>query len=280
MPGMPRPATPRAERLRLDALLVERGLVGSREKARALVLAGAVSADGRRAERAAELVARDAALAVEASDSFVSRGGVKLEHALERFSIDVANRVCLDAGASTGGFTDCLLRRGARRVYAVDVGHGQLDWRLRNDPRVVARERTNVRHLEHLPESMELAVVDVSFISLRLVLPPIGRLVRDGGPIVALVKPQFEAGRRQVGRGGVVRDRAVHRQVLVDLWGWCTAHGFAPRNLTASPIRGPAGNVEFFLYLESDHDDPPEADATIRRALAEAPVSHAPSAAR
>ncbi|MBA2447751.1 MAG: TlyA family RNA methyltransferase [Chloroflexi bacterium] len=286
MPGSPRPAAPRVERVRLDALLVERGLVGSREKAQALVLAGAVSADGRRAEKAGQLLARDAALAVEASDSFVSRGGVKLEHALNRFSIDVADRVCLDAGASTGGFTDCLLRRGARRVYAVDVGRGQLDWRLRNDPRVVVSERTNVRYLEQLPESMDLAVVDLSFISLRLVLLPIRRLVREGGPIVALVKPQFEAGRGQVGRGGVVRDREVHRRVLVDLWAWCAAHGFAPRDLTASPIRGPAGNVEFFLYLDAgiesraDEGDVPEASAAISRALAEAPVSPAGCAAR
>jgi 23S rRNA (cytidine1920-2'-O)/16S rRNA (cytidine1409-2'-O)-methyltransferase len=247
------PSTPSpARRVRLDVLLVERGLAESREKAQALVLAGAVSADGRPAEKSGQLVAPDADLAVEVTDGFVSRGGLKLDHALERFGIDVAGCVCLDVGASAGGFTDCLLRRGARRVYAVDVGRGQLDWRLRNDPRVVVRERTNIRHLTELPELIDVAVVDVSFISLRLVLPPIARLVRRNGPIVALVKPQFEAGRGQVGRGGVVRDPAIHHRVLIDLWAWSRGHGFAPRGLTASPIRGPAGNVEFLLWLTND----------------------------
>jgi 23S rRNA (cytidine1920-2'-O)/16S rRNA (cytidine1409-2'-O)-methyltransferase len=279
---MPSPA----RRVRLDVLLVERGLAESREKAQAQVLAGAVSADGRPAEKSGQLVAHDADLAVELTDGFVSRGGLKLDHALERFGIDVAGCVCLDVGASAGGFTDCLLRRGARRVYAVDVGRGQLDWRLRNDPRVVVRERTNIRHLTELPEPIDVAVVDVSFISLRLVLPPIARLVRPNGPIVALVKPQFEAGRGQVGRGGVVRDPAIHHRVLMDQWAWSRAHGFAPRGLTASPIRGPAGNVEFLFWLTHrvsgsmplaagsetvPEVDSPDAGAAIDAALAEAP---------
>jgi 23S rRNA (cytidine1920-2'-O)/16S rRNA (cytidine1409-2'-O)-methyltransferase len=242
-------------RTRLDVLLVERGLAETRQKARAFILAGLVRVDGRRAERAAEPIPATAELAVEASDRFVSRGGLKLDHALERFDLDVTGLVCLDVGASTGGFTDCLLRRGARRVYAVDVGYGQLDWRLRNDPRVVVRERTNVRYLEDLPEPIDLAVVDVSFISLRLVLLPMSRLLRIGAPIVALVKPQFEAGRGQVGPGGVVRDPAVHRRVLRELWEWCAEHGFVPADLTASPIRGPAGNVEFLLRLSNGHRD-------------------------
>jgi 23S rRNA (cytidine1920-2'-O)/16S rRNA (cytidine1409-2'-O)-methyltransferase len=247
----PQPAALRAGRVRVDVALVERGLAETREKAQALVLAAAVTVDGRPVRKSAELVEPDAAIDVAASDRFVSRGGHKLEHALDRFGIDVGEMVCLDVGASTGGFTDCLLGRGARRVYAVDVGRGQLDWRLRNDSRVVVRERTNVRDLDLLPEPIDLATIDVSFISLRLALPPIARLVRPGGPIVALVKPQFEAGRGQVGRGGVVRDPAVHRRVLLDVWGWSVERGLTPRGLIASPLRGPAGNVEFLLWLEN-----------------------------
>jgi 23S rRNA (cytidine1920-2'-O)/16S rRNA (cytidine1409-2'-O)-methyltransferase len=264
-------------RARLDVLLVERGLAETRQKARAFILAGLVRVDGRRAERAAEPIPATAEVAVEANDPFASRGGFKLDHALERFGLDVMELVCLDVGASTGGFTDCLLRRGARRVYAVDVGYGQLDWRLRNDPRVVVRERTNIRYLEELPEPIDLAVVDVSFISLRLVLPPIGRLLRPDAPIVALVKPQFEAGRGQVGRGGVVRDPAVHRRVLRDLWEWCREHGFVPSDLTASPIRGPAGNVEFLLRLSNGHRDVairPDADLLDR--MVDGAISEAP----
>jgi 23S rRNA (cytidine1920-2'-O)/16S rRNA (cytidine1409-2'-O)-methyltransferase len=208
--------------------------------------------DGRPAQKSAELVGPGAELAVETSSGFVSRGGEALEHALATFGVDVDGLVCLDAGASTGGFTDVLLRHGAQRVYAVDVGHGQLDWRLRGDPHVVVMERTNVRNLDALPEPIDLAVADVSFISLRLVLPAISRLTRPGSPIVALVKPQFEAGKDQVPRGGVVRDPAIHRRVLLDLWAWALANGLAPRGLTPSPIRGPAGNVEFLLWLTNE----------------------------
>ena len=244
-----------SDRSRLDVALVARGLADSRAKAQSLIVAGLVTVDGRPAQRSAALIGPDAALAVDSSDGFVSRGGDKLDHALVTFGITVEGLTCLDAGASTGGFTDVLLRRGARRVYAVDVGHGQLDWRLRGDPRVVVMERTNVRTLDALPEPVELAVADVSFISLRLVLPSIGRLARPGAPIVALVKPQFEAGKGQVPRGGVIRDPAVHRRVLLDLWAWTLAHGLTPRALTPSPIRGPAGNVEFLLWLENEPAD-------------------------
>ena len=240
-PSRPAPLPAREaarDRSRLDVALVARGLAESREKAQSLIVAGLVSVDGRPAQKSAELVGPDAALAVETSDGFVSRGGEKLDHALSTFGIAVDGLVCLDAGASTGGFTDVLLRRGARRVYAVDVGHGQLDWRLRGDPRVVAMERTNVRTLDALPEPIDVAVADLSFISLRLVLPSIGRLTRSRAPIVALVKPQFEAGKDQVPRGGVVRDPATHRRVLLDLWAWALAHGLTPRGLTPSPIRG------------------------------------------
>ena len=247
----------RAARARLDVALVKRGLAESREKAQAVVLAGQVTVDGQLAHKPSESVTPDAVVVVapSQSDEFASRGGHKLAHALDRFGIAVDGRACLDAGASTGGFTDVLLRRGAARVYAVDVGRGQLDWRLRTDPRVVVRERTNVRYLESLPEPIDLAAIDVSFISLRLVLPPIGRLLRPGAPIVALVKPQFEAGKGQVGRGGVVRDERTHRRILGELWAWASDHRLVPRGLTASPIRGPAGNVEFLLWLENARDE-------------------------
>jgi 23S rRNA (cytidine1920-2'-O)/16S rRNA (cytidine1409-2'-O)-methyltransferase len=265
------------DRSRLDVALVARGLVESREKAQSLIVAGLVSVDGRPAQKSAELIGPDAALTVQTSDGFVSRGGEKLDHALSTFGIVVDGLVCLDAGASTGGFTDVLLRRGVRRVYAVDVGHGQLDWRLRGDPRVVAMERTNVRTLDALPEPIDVAVADLSFISLRLVLPSIGRLTRPHAPIVALVKPQFEAGKDQVPRGGVVRDPATHRRVLLDLWAWALAHDLTPRGLTPSPIRGPAGNVEFLLWLTNepigttDLSAVPAAEAVVESALAGVP---------
>ncbi len=268
---------PRSQRSRLDLLLVERGLAQTREKAQALILADAVRVAGRPARGAAEPVARDAELVVRAADGFASRGGTKLEHGLERFGIRVADLVWLDAGASTGGFTDALLRRGARRVYAVDVGHGQLDWGLRNDPRVVVRERTNIRHLDALPELVDGAVADLSFISLRLALPTIGRLTRPGASIVALVKPQFEAGRGHVGRGGVVRDPAVWRRVLLELWDWSAEQSLTPRGLTASPLRGPAGNVEFLLWLingaASGERRAVTGEQTVHSAIAEAPGS-------
>ena len=276
-PSRPAPTPPR-DRSRLDVALVARGLAESREKAQSLIVAGLVSVDGRPAQKSAELIGPDAALHVETSEGFVSRGGEKLEHALQTFCIAVDGLVCLDAGASTGGFTDVLLRRGAERVYAVDVGHGQLDWRLRNDPRVVSMERTNIRTLTSLPEPIDVAVADLSFISLRLVLPSISRLARPGAPIVTLVKPQFEAGKGQVPRGGVVRDPATHRRVLLDLWAWTLANNLTPRDLTPSPIRGPAGNVEFLLWLSNEPAGPADfaavtaaADAVVSAALANVP---------
>jgi 23S rRNA (cytidine1920-2'-O)/16S rRNA (cytidine1409-2'-O)-methyltransferase len=265
------------DRSRLDLALVARGLAESREKAQALIVAGLVTVDGKPAQKSAELVGPDAALVVQTADGFVSRGGEKLEQALATFGIAVDGLVCLDAGASTGGFTDVLLRRGAKRVYAVDVGHGQLDWRLRGDDRVVVMERTNIRTLESLPEQVDAAVADLSFISLRLALPTISRLTRPGAPIVTLVKPQFEAGKDQVPRGGVVRDPAVHRRVLLDLWDWTLANGLTPRGLTPSPIRGPAGNVEFLLWMTNESassiDPSPDetAGAAVTAALAAVP---------
>ncbi len=239
----------RRGKARLDALIVERGLAESREKAQALVLAGEVDVDGRRAAKAGQLVATDADLTVRSRPPYVSRGGLKLERALDAFSLEVRGLVVVDVGASTGGFTDCLLQRGAARVYAIDVGRNQLDWHLRSDPRVVVMERTNVRYLSSLPETPDAAVADVSFISLRLALPPVARLLSPNGWIVALIKPQFEAGRERVGKGGVVRDAAVHRVVLESLLAWGVEEGLAVRGAVPSPIHGPAGNVEFLAYF-------------------------------
>jgi len=239
----------RPQKMRLDQLLVARGLAESRQRAQAMILAGEVAVNGHPAQKPGMVVAQDAPVTVRASLPYVSRGGLKLAHALEVFSLDVMGKVCLDVGASTGGFTDCLLQHGAARVYAVDVGYGQLDWRLRQDPRVILLERTNIRYLETLPEAPSLAVIDVSFISLRLVLPVVWRLIAPGAQVLALVKPQFEVGQGQVGKGGVVRDPALRQAVLDNLTAWATAQGWQVLGQTTSPIRGPAGNVEFFLLL-------------------------------
>jgi 23S rRNA (cytidine1920-2'-O)/16S rRNA (cytidine1409-2'-O)-methyltransferase len=246
-------------RVRLDALVLARGLEPSRARARALIMTGQVRVDGRTLVKPGMLVPADAAVEVvgpAAELRYVSRGGLKLERALDAFDLDPAGRVCLDVGASTGGFTDVLLQRGAARVYAVDVGRGQLAWRLRTDPRVVLMERTNIRHLVGLPELVECACVDVSFISLRLVLPVVAKLLAPGGWVVALIKPQFEAGRVEADRGaGVITDPAVHRRVLRDLRTWCAGWPARPgprlavRGLIASPIVGRDGNHEYLLYL-------------------------------
>lgn len=234
-------------------LLVRRGLAPSREKAQAIILTGDVAVEGQTVTRPATLVAEEAEVAVVAPPRFVSRGGEKLDHALEAFGLDVRGAVALDVGASTGGFTDCLLQRGAAHVYAVDVGYGQLDYRLRADPRVTVLERTNIRHLETLPGGVlaGLATVDVSFISLTKVLEPVARLLTPGSPIVALVKPQFEARKQEVRRGGVVRDPMVHAAVLGRVAAWAVGRGFRIRGLTTSPLLGPAGNREFFLLLRT-----------------------------
>ena len=243
-----------SRRVRLDQLLVERGLAPSRTRAQALLLAGRVrvgDGDAARTDRKpGELVAPDVTVVVAEAEPYVSRGGSKLAAALAAFAIDPAGWVCLDVGASTGGFTDVLLQRGAARVYALDVGRGQLAESLGRDPRVVSMERTNARHLrpEHLPEAVDLATIDVSFISLRLVLGPVATCVRGGGEIVALVKPQFEAGRGRSERG-VVRDPAVHRSVVADVVEHARGLGLTPRGLIASPIVGPAGNREFLVQL-------------------------------
>jgi 23S rRNA (cytidine1920-2'-O)/16S rRNA (cytidine1409-2'-O)-methyltransferase len=237
----------RVARERLDRLLVDRGLAESRERAQAMILAGIVRVDGETARRAALPVTAESEVEVAERLPFVSRGGVKLAHALDRFGLDPSGQTLADVGASTGGFTDCLLQRGAARVYAIDVGRGQLDWRLRQDGRVVVMERTHARDLAGLPEPIDGATVDVSFISLRQVLPSVFGWLSPHGWTLALVKPQFEAGREQVGRGGVVRDPAVHARVLREVAEAIRRHGREVHGLTASPIRGPAGNREFLL---------------------------------
>ncbi len=236
-------------KVRLDVLLVERGMIESRERANALVLAGDVKVNHQVVTRPAANVPSDAELEIVKPPPYVSRGGLKLAHALDSFDLSVQGLTMLDVGASTGGFTDVLLKRGARRVYAVDVGRGQLAWQLRQDPRVVSMERTNIRYLVALPEPIDAAVVDVSFISLTLALASIIRLVRPSGWIVALVKPQFEAGRSEVGKGGVVRNPAVHRSVLLNVLTWARDHGLSIGGCTPSPVLGPAGNREFLVLL-------------------------------
>lgn len=238
-----------ADKVRLDVLVAERGLAPSREAARRLIMAGEVRVEGQVRDKPGTRVPRDARVAVDQPPPYVSRGGEKLAAALAAFPVAVAGQVCADVGASTGGFTDCLLQRGAARVYAIDVGYGQLDYRLRTDPRVVVMERTNARYVEALAEPVAVLVGDVSFISLRLLLPVFrGWLVADA-QVVLLVKPQFEAGKGQVGKGGVVRDPAIHRQVLVDVLAAAEAGGYVPRGLVRSPLKGPAGNVEFLVWL-------------------------------
>ncbi len=245
-------------KVRLDVLLVRRGLAPSREKAQAAILAGDVTVDGQTITRPSAQVPDDADVVLQTPPRFVSRGGEKLDHALTVFGLDVRGLVALDVGASTGGFTDCLLQRGAAHVYAVDVGYGQLDYRLRREPRVTVLERTNIRHLDALPGGVraEVATIDVSFISLTKVLEPVARLLEPEAPIVALVKPQFEARREEVRRGGVVRDPQVHAAVLGRVAVWAVQRGFRVRGLTTSPLLGPAGNREFFLLLRSPAELP------------------------
>lgn len=243
-------------RERLDKLLVDRGLVASRERARALVMSGAVLVHGQPATKPGTMLDPSVEIALREEDHpYVSRGALKLVKGLDTFGIDPTGKVALDIGASTGGFTDVLLRRGATRVYAIDVGYGQLAWTLRQDPRVVVLERENVRNIDLalVPEACDLAVIDVSFISLTLVLPRIAELLRPpvGKPIVALVKPQFEVGRELVGKGGVVRDEAVRRSAVTKIRDWANAHGFIAGGDVESPITGPAGNVEYLLLLHT-----------------------------
>jgi 23S rRNA (cytidine1920-2'-O)/16S rRNA (cytidine1409-2'-O)-methyltransferase len=241
---------------RLDSLLLERGLAESRAKAQALILAGAVWSGERRLDKAGTMLSGDVALELRGREHpWVSRGGVKLAHALDHFGIDPAGTVALDIGASTGGFTDVLLTRGAVRVYAVDVGHGQLAWKLRQDPRVIVRERVNARHLtaHEVPEAPDLVVCDASFIGLETVLPASLALAARAARLIALIKPQFEVGAERVGKRGVVRDPALHAEVCERIAAWLDAQGsWHVQGVTESPIRGPEGNVEFLIYARRE----------------------------
>lgn len=248
--------TPRAPRERLDVLLVERGLAPGRDRARALVMAREVLVDGAVATRPAAPVALDAAIAVKRPPPYVSRGGEKLAHALARTGVAVAGRRCLDVGASTGGFTDCLLQHGAAAVVAVDVGYGDFAARLRDDPRIELRERTNARDLAALDPPVELVVMDVSFISITTVLPAVLRSLRPGGDLLLLVKPQFEAGREAVERGGVVRDPVVHAAAVAKVAIAALGLGLRLRGVVRSPLLGPAGNREFFLWARLPAREP------------------------
>ena len=237
---------------RLDAILVERGLVANLEKAKRLIMAGKVLVDGQKADKPGKNVSVNASIEILEDMPYVSRGGLKLEKALREFNIDVRGKVAIDIGASTGGFTDCLLQHGAKFVYAVDVGYGQLAWKLRNDLRVKVLERTNIRYVQRsdFDKQIELATIDVSFISLQKVLPVMVKLFNGKGNVIALIKPQFESSRHLVEKGGVVKDPEVHKQVIVELISYSTHNGFIIAGLTYSPITGPAGNIEYFIFLK------------------------------
>lgn len=240
------------EKKRLDILLVEKGLVVSRPRAKALIMAGKIIVDGQRADKPGVPVLGDASIEIKGNDiPYVSRGGLKLAAALEALSIDLDRWVCLDVGASTGGFTDCMLQHGAARVYAVDVGYGQLAWALRQDPRVIPIERTNIRHMprERIPEPVDLATIDASFISLKIVVPAVRKFLKPDGRILALIKPQFEVGKRQVGKGGVVKDPKLHAGVIEELTVFFKHQGLGCGPVVPSPILGPKGNREFIILL-------------------------------
>lgn len=257
-----------ADKERLDILVHTRGLAPSREKARAMIMAGEIQVAGAIIDKPGTRVAADAEIAARARPRFVSRGGEKLAAALEAFPVMVQGRVCADVGASTGGFTDALLQYGAAKVYAIDVGYGQIDYTLRQDTRVVVMERTNARYVEALPEPVELVSVDASFISLRLLLPVIKGWLAARADVLPLIKPQFEAGPQDVGKGGVVRDRAVHRRVLSEVLTFAHDLGFGIGGLIRSPLKGPAGNIEFVAWLrQGDAGAQPPLDALIDAAL-------------
>ncbi len=250
---------------RIDVLLFERGLAPSREKARTLIMAGSVYVNNQKFDKPGDTVSDDAEIEVRGSTlKYVSRGGLKLEKAMQLFPIDLNGKICMDIGASTGGFTDCMLQNGAQKVYSVDVGYGQLAWQLRQDPRVVNLERTNARYLtrEQVPEEIDFFSVDVSFISLRIILPAVRPLLRDGGQAVCLIKPQFEAGREKVGKKGVVRDRAVHEEVVETICRFAVENGYSVLGLTFSPVKGPEGNIEYLVYLEKSDAPVHTADCT------------------
>lgn len=256
---------------RLDVLLVEQGYADSRAKAQAIIMSGQVYADGQKADKPGTSFEETVALEVRgASCPYVSRGGLKLEKALLDFGVDPTDFVCSDSGASTGGFTDCLLQQGAKKVFAIDVGYGQLDWKIRSDPRVVVMERTNVRYVtpEDLGEPLDLSVIDVSFISLKIVLPVIKTFLKPTGQVLCLIKPQFEAGREKVGKKGVVREPATHKEVLDNFVALANELEFKILGLTFSPVKGPEGNIEFLAHLTLDDKDgiQPDTESVVRQA--------------
>ena len=238
---------------RLDVLLVQKNLAESREKAKALIMSGIVYVNGQKEDKAGTSFEETAVIEVRGSTlKYVSRGGLKLEKAMTHFGAELEGKICMDVGASTGGFTDCMLQNGAVKVYSVDVGHGQLAWKLRNDERVVCMEKTNIRYVtpEDIPDAIQFASIDVSFISLTKVLGPVRELLADNGRVVCLIKPQFEAGREKVGKKGVVRERSVHLEVIEMVISFALSIGFKVLNLEYSPIKGPEGNIEYLLHLE------------------------------
>lgn len=265
---------------RLDILMVERGMATGRDRAKALIMAGLVYVNGQKTDKAGALADDDDRVELRAKAlKYVSRGGLKLEKALDVFSISLSGKTALDIGASTGGFTDCMLQNGAKRVACIDVGYGQLAWQLRNDPRVVCMERRNIRHVTaaDIPFAAEFAAADVSFISLRLVLPVIYSLLSENGSAVCLIKPQFEAGRDKVGKNGVVRERETHIDVILEIYHFALALGFSVGGLTFSPITGPKGNIEYLIYLEkaANKNAPAEAEDEKIKSAVKAAVSEA-----
>lgn len=240
---------------RIDILLVEKGLIESREKAKRIIMEGAVYIDSQRVDKPGEKVDIDSNIIVKGNPiPYVSRGGLKLEKAIEVFGINLKDKIALDIGASTGGFTDCMLKNNASKVYAIDVGYGQLDWKLRNDSRVVVKERTNIRHMKEndIGEKADFSSIDVSFISLKLVLPVAKNLLKDDGEIVALIKPQFEAGRDKVGKKGIIKDSKVHKDVIRDIYDFCSSIDLFINNITFSPIKGTTGNIEYLAHINKD----------------------------
>ncbi|HCT16226.1 MAG TPA: TlyA family rRNA (cytidine-2'-O)-methyltransferase [Ruminococcaceae bacterium] len=247
-----------SDKIRLDIAVTQRGLAESREKAKALIMAGQVYLNGQKELKAGATVKPDDEIEVRGSrNPFVSRGGLKLQKAAEKFDIDLADCICMDIGASTGGFTDCMLTHGAKKVYSIDVGYGQLAWKLRTDERVVNMERTNFRYVTHeqIPEDIDFASVDVSFISLKIILPVLRELLKSDGQAVCLIKPQFEAGREKIGKKGVVRDPQVHIEVVENIVAFALESGFDVKNLDFSPIKGPEGNIEYLMHIQKS-DDP------------------------
>ena len=261
-----------SEKIRLDNLILKKGITESREKAKALIMAGQIYIDNQKCDKAGQMVDPDKVNVELRGETlkYVSRGGLKLEKAMMQFPITLSDKVCMDIGASTGGFTDCMLQNGAKKVFAVDVGYGQFAWKLRQDPRVVNMERTNIRYVEreHIGEDIDFASIDVSFISLKLVLPVAKKLLASNGEIVALIKPQFEAGREQVGKKGVVKDSGVHFSVVRNIVDFACENGFSVEGLEFSPIKGPEGNIEYLMYIKNNGEEKEIEDSVIEELIA------------